>query len=673
MRQLSAPFRVLRARAPGIRPRARLGCFFAFIGLSTWSLPAQAWLVHEHARIAKAGFQRLDAVSSALIAGAWAYAREAPSARAPDGQPRLCVEPNLPAFLYRPSKDKDAFCVDLAALTGLAADHSCSPTDTLATVRSDFVGPVMKVAEQTELALRQGGSVEARLNVWHSQHIELQEADPQYLFRAQASGAHFQQPIQAQNPANVDVALAHYLARAISDNAELNAIGLYVNYHVAALQSAVRAVNGCLFNPPAGTFVCNDATPGARADRSAAFVEAISEEAFALHFLEDAFSSGHMLSPQGDDSKRMGTHDYYCEHGVFAELWSEPDAACLDCPAGRAYVAHGDGFLDEKVDVPRASYAVALSLRSLARALLPGSDVSALASPSPSADFDACRGTTIPSGLSSAIAVGWITQALPAVPRPTVAPPGTGAYYKEFGPFYMPNSTLTIRVDSRDFSGTSPDSFFSRIPGRLNMGLGLGYTAGGLTDTASDGVVWLTPTFNVDTRPPGSAYGSRVGMGVSLHMPYLVIPGDLIPLAAVALFDVDRYLKWAIKAAGGGLLGLQSKHRISGESYFQFVLGRELGFNYMPRPRNNNSSRPVVTLSGHPGYWQLVLPVVDFTALHVSDAHVALDTHWQLGGDLTRYYDDEGELGGARHQFYYGVFLSYGFQARRYPISIDDH
>jgi hypothetical protein len=78
-------------------------------------------------------------------------------------------------------------------------------------------------------------------------------------------------------------------------------------------------------------------------------------------------------------------------------------------------------------------------------------------------------------------------------------------------------------------------------------------------------------------------------------------------------------------------------------------------------------------LSGHPGYWQLVLPVVDFTSLHVSDAHVALDTHWQLGGDLTRYYDDEGEQGGHPHQFYYGVWVSYGFQARRYPISIDDH
>jgi len=613
MRQPLAPCRIARARPPGIVPRACIGFCCALLGLLTGSRPAKAWLLHEHARIAKAGVQRLDAVSSALVAGAWAHAREAPGVRAADGQSRLCREPSLPAFLYRPSKDKDAFCVDLPALTGLAADHSCSPTDTLATLRSDFVEPVMKVAEQTELALRQAGSMETRLNVWHSQHIELQEADPKYLFRAQANGAHFQQPIQADNPGDVDLALGRYLARAISGTAGLNAIGLYVNYHVAALQSAVRAVHGCLFNPPAGTFVCNDTTPAARDDRSALFVEALSEEAFALHFLEDAFSAGHMLSPQGDDSKRMGTHDYYCEHGVFAELWSEPDATCVDCPSGRAYVAHGDGFLDERVDVPRASYAVALSLRSLGRALLPGSDVSALATPSPRADLDACNGTTIPNGLSSAVAVAWITQAMPAVPRPTVAPPGTGAYYKEFGPFYMPNSTLTIRIDSHDFAGTSPDKFFSRIPGRLNMGLGFGYTAGGLTDTTSDGVVWLTPSFNVDTRPPGSAYGSRVGMGVGVHLPYLLLPGDLIPLAVVAIFDADRYLKWAIKAAGGGVLELQSKHRISGESYVQFVLGRELSFNYMPRPRNEVSSRPVVTLSGHPGYWQLVLPVVDFT------------------------------------------------------------
>jgi hypothetical protein len=54
----------------------------------------------------------------------------------------------------------------------------------------------------------------------------------------------------------------------------------------------------------------------------------------------------------------MGTHDHYCEHGVAAVTWN-----------GTEYFAHGDGFLDTRVDTPRIAVALAKSLGQFVDAL----------------------------------------------------------------------------------------------------------------------------------------------------------------------------------------------------------------------------------------------------------------------------------------------------------------
>ncbi len=608
----------------------------------------------------------MDSASAGILRAAWARARAAAVAHTKDGAARLCAVADVPDHLYLGRNDD--FCIDWPALTGLAADHSCSPSDLLTTVDSTFVENVMEVAERTELQLRQAKTPAERRDVWHSQHVNLQEADPQYLFRAQANGAHFQLPVAAGDPKAVSLYFDEYLARAAAGHAPANAIGLYLNYHVAALQDAQKASAGCAVAGD-GSFSCAEFTPEQKAARDAAFAKTVSEEAFALHFLEDAFSSGHMLSPQGDDSKRMGTHDYYCEHGLLAQSWRAPRNCGDHCPVERAYVAHGDSFLDGAVDLPPAALAVASSLQALAAALRPGAAVPALDALHTAPDLDACKATMLPNTLTTALELPTVRAVLEMVPHPVVEPPGTGDYYKEFGPFYMPNASFSLRVDFRDLGGMAHDSYLARVPGRLDLGMGVGYTAGGITNTASDGVFWLTPAINVDARPPDSRVGMRLGAGLSAHIPFLVIPGDLLPLAIVLLFDRQRYLKWAIRAAGGGAFGLERKHRI-GQTNLQVVLGREASFNYMPKAPHE-SNRPFISFSGRPGYWQLVLPVVVFNNLHASDAHVGLDTMWQVGYDLTRYLDaKEGAQGGVRGKLYHGIFLSYGFQARRYPLSV---
>jgi hypothetical protein len=281
------------------------------------------------------------------------------------------------------------------------------------------------------------------------------------------------------------------------------------------------------------------------------------------------------------------------------------------------------------------------------------------------------KGAPMPAKAPGADSSLAIVGALEAVPHPIVQPPGTGNYYKELGFFYAPSASFALRVDTRELAGMGQSRYFNRVPGRINVGMGVGFTAGGITNSSSDGVFWLSPNFNVDARPPDSVYGMRLGAGLSLHAPYYLLPGDLLPLALVALFDSNQYLKFLIRGASGGAFGLESKHRIW-NSYLQVVAGRDLTFNYMPKaPRAGN--RAFVSFSGKPGYWQLVLPVLQFTSLHVSDRHVGLDTMWQLGYDLTRYVDkEEGLQGGVQGKLYHGIFLSYGFQARRYTLSVTE-
>ncbi len=686
-----APWAASRRRGRGL-----VWLTLVSLTLSTlaWAPQARAWLLHEHARIGKEGVKELPAADREILAAAWALARSAREAKDADGKARLCEQMSLEPYLYMPGAA--SFCVDLPALTGLSADHSCSPTDTLATLRSDFIVGVMQVAEITETQLRQAATREARRDVWHTQHIELQHADPEYLFRAQSNGAHFQVPIEASDLRNVDLQLTSYLGRVVAAGQGLNAIGLYLNYHAAALQAAQRAVSGCTLGAR-GALQCS--TPPDKLATELLLV--LAEEAFALHFLEDAFSSGHMLSPTGDDSLRMGTHDYYCEHGLLAQSWGYP-RQCTRRPAGDAYVAHGDAFLDPNVDLPRAGTAVRLSLAGLAAALRPGTVIAGLAQLQPRPDLNACTESKLPSGLDAAVPMVVrqendscqpqevaavekgapmpqqapaadsslaIVGALQALPHPVVQPPGTGSYYKELGFFYAPSASFALRVDTRELAGMGQSSYFNRVPGRINVGMGVGFTAGGITNSSSDGVFWLSPNFNVDARPPDSVYGMRLGAGLSLHAPYYLIPGDLLPLAVVALFDTNAYLKLLIRGASGGALGLESKHRI-GNSYLQVVAGRDVTFNYMPKaPMAGN--RAFVSFAGKPGYWQFVLPVLQFTSLHVSDQHVGLDTMWQLGYDLTRYVDkEEGLQGGVQYKFYHGIFLSYGFQARRYTLSV---
>jgi len=57
------------------------------------------------------------------------------------------------------------------------------------------------------------------------------------------------------------------------------------------------------------------------ADRPAAARRALAIEGFGLHFLEDAFASGHVAGAWGDVATRKGTHDFYNVRGLDTATW----------------------------------------------------------------------------------------------------------------------------------------------------------------------------------------------------------------------------------------------------------------------------------------------------------------------------------------------------------------
>jgi len=60
--------------------------------------------------------------------------------------------------------------------------------------------------------------------------------------------------------------------------------------------------------------------------RSITALVALANEAYALHFLQEAFAAGHAVGTRGDASLRKGTHDYCNEHGLPAVTWEGEQA-----------------------------------------------------------------------------------------------------------------------------------------------------------------------------------------------------------------------------------------------------------------------------------------------------------------------------------------------------------
>jgi len=518
--------------------------------LAGWCAPARAWIYPEHRSISGAAWHMLQPNVVQFYASLWERAR---------GQhpTHLC---SSPLVMNRDSSQPP--CIELVDWPAIAADHSCSP-EQLAVVASSasWVLDVTQTSEQIANDLAESHSTEERENLWITSNLRLQAVDHEYVTRAGGNSAHF-------SPTRAGRTLAQQIAASTQAGASLNAMGLYVQYHVAALQLAA-SMEG-------------DTTHGAPwlAQRVLAL------EAYALHFLQDMFASGHVAGSWGDAATRKGTHDYYCAHGYATTDWS-----------GHDLILSGDAHM-KPVDLARAAEAMALSMTQVFEASAARGVTTAWAEPNIAAleliHLNSCERMEQPAPIALRdVEVAQIEAVLQHTPKPGYGEDSAGwpRYRADFGPFIGIESGISMGAAIGSYGGGG-----SRAMAELGIGVRLGYGLEGVVAALNTGTMYLhlglvRQSEQVDFCSEGACshdvgsqslprVPSRAGVALGLRMPFWLIPGDLIVLAPIlALLSPDTLTNVAIQAASGGLIPWQRTF-ITPVGHFEFVLGRALGATF---------------------------------------------------------------------------------------------
>jgi len=521
-----------------------------WLALALTVLPgtASAWIYPEHRDIAGAGVQKLPPADRAAFDALWSEARKA----LPD---RLCPTPTEGDQGTRPT------CIDFAAVPAMSGDHSCSPKEVAErTLASDWILDVARVAAETQVNLDNARDRSQSLNAIATSNLALQAADPEYVSRAGANNAHFLLPRQNNDG-------AAYTRNAVKEGAPLNALGMYLQYHMAALELAQRYA----------------ASPPPPAERPAAALRIVVTEGYALHWLEDIYASGHVVGTWGSDAWRKGTHDYYNEFGYDGVTWG-----------GEAIILFGDSFMRD-ADLRRASDAVQRSLVQLVGALRAGDElgVMAIGFGRPAAQifgFDSCKEEVQPSVAGADGLARHFTPMVLAMPVP-----GRGEgdvhlprFREELGPFIGAFASATGNIGWGGF-GTDTAQFF----GSLSAGVRLGFGAESLTGSVGTGLAYLdagitmqsAQTESCDAGPACSVLGSsaffprvpaRTGLRLGIRMPFYLLPFDMLLLGPIlAVASPGALSSVGVAAASGGLIPYERSFGI-GVGTLQVVIGREV-------------------------------------------------------------------------------------------------
>jgi hypothetical protein len=563
-----------------------------------WARDAAAWLFHEHAAVSQSGFQALSADERKAWRELWE--------RAVAHEPRLCREiaPDDGA------RDPRSHCITFAALPAIAADHGCSIGDVKATLTSPWIQDVLAEAERARGPLEESdadhNSVD-HVDRWHAHHANLLAADAKYLTRAEKNNGHFQAPRHAGQT------LDQYLDAAIDESAPVNALGLYILFHEKAR----------------------------RLRRHQRFLDAVVAESLALHFLEDAFASGHVVATTGAAQVRMGTHDHYSENGIEVASWK-----------GDLMVLYGDSFLPREPVETRRSMAEALA-RSLRDLLATTSDEVARSTP-PRGEPDVCEMVFMPSERQEIRPE--VKAVLELVPRAGLSSPTSATFSKEMGWFFTPGAQASGALL---FNDSAP-----RLLDRLQADFGLGYTMGGLLGHAHDGVFRLSAVVAVGRNADHDGQW-RLGSGLEWHLPICAVPVpglDSLVGGVVYLFSHEAGLSWFRCAAEGGVFRLEGKFRLPFfKGLFQVVAVRAGSVVWFM----DDSARGLeqVKLNGTPGSMQILAPLLQWESLYISEREIGFSVCWRLGLSLTRLIKND--------DWVWGLYLSYGFKSRRYAADSD--
>jgi hypothetical protein len=510
-----------------------------------------AWVYPEHRDIAVIAILKLDSAHRAVLDRLWALARKGHESR-------------LNLAVADATQGEHPKFLDYAAFPAIAGDHSTSADDMLNNIlHTDWILNVADITARLKNGLAEATNNSERANHLRSSDLRLLRADPQYVSRAGSNNVHF----MLARP-GVNTTAGAYFDSCYVAGAEVNLVGTYKWFHTSALAKARRLAIESL-------------TPE---QYSSLILSALADEAFALHFLEDAFASGHVAGIWGNASLRKGTHDYYDERGLEVTTWQ-----------GERMVITGDAYMRPE-DASRAANTVLMSLVQFLDAantkslVNPGVLNSQFAVFTPDT-FNIAHAFVMPYRHLDPDYRDLLDQVLMTTPVPGLAT-GLGEiprFRSEIGPFVGIAPAGRLPVTSGGFSDSQQT--FGFIPG-LEVAAHIGLGMDGVLNETSDGLAFVDLGWRLDgassikiERDPGykefgsilSAIPSREALYFRIRLPYYVIPGDLIILGPLLLIVSPNALNNVVATAGaGGLIPWQSG-MVTPLGRFQFILGREIG------------------------------------------------------------------------------------------------
>jgi len=504
--------------------------------------PASAWIYPEHRRILIEAMRKLSPSDRQLLSELWASARTG-------RESRLCGE-----IEDEPKPGTALTCIDLGAWPAIAGDHSCSPEQFLdKTLTSDWIVKVADIGAQIQVRLDAAKNREDKLNDWAWSNLALQSVDPEYASRAGANNGHFLLTRSSDDP-------SEYLLRTLGPDAEPNALGLYLYYHLAAVDLAHR-------------------WPSAEvAARPALAARILATEAFGLHFLEDMFAAGHVAGSWGSVAERKGTHDYYSEFGLDTMSWKREPIIVL-----------GDAHM-RPADLAQSSAAIAQSVSQVLAALgeKTADTPAQIAAADAATRYDSCTATKQASDTVDKTRIEPALGILAQTPMPGRAESDVHVphFRQEIGPFVGFSGDLN---GGGAFGGFQSPDLAPRPFGSAEVAFRVGVGLEALTGSTGAGQAFLSFGYHYQTSQPDSAdtefskagfprVPARRGLALRLRVPFYIIPFDLIPAALVLVWASPETLtNMGIVAASGGLLPW---HRAFNTPVgaFQFLLGREVGW-----------------------------------------------------------------------------------------------
>ena len=517
------------------------------------ALPARAWIYPEHRSIAGTAIAGLSPEDRAALDALWAEARTG-------HEERLCDTPWAGEQGPKPS------CLDWSAWPAIAGDHSCSAGQMLGTVlESDWILKVAGVCSRLEVSLATAENARQLTNRLVKSDLELQRADREYATRAGANNVHFLLSRMSDDP-------LVYMKESVKEGGELNAIGVWIRAHLAAMRLAHELGSGR---------VSPEERPGLAR-------RALALEAYGFHFLEDSFASGHVAGTWGDVATRKGTHDYYNEHGLDTRTWG-----------GTSVVLYGDARMRPQ-DRERAAESVKASLAQLVAAIRPdgpyAADLGAM--PLPPAEeiiaFDTCASATLPAFPKPPEAL-WpaLGSILRTIPVPGRSGEGSLPRFRaEVGPFAGISSSLRGAFAS---GGLDAETSSTRWTGTMDLSARVGLGLDALLGEMGDGQIFLQGGISYSTKQTSTCKGctgeetfyglfprmpARSGISTRIRVPFWLIPGDLLVATPLLAFTSPETLaKMGITASNGGVIPWQAAFSTF-LGRMQFCLGREVGATF---------------------------------------------------------------------------------------------